>query len=236
MRFVPTQAPRLAAAALAAVALLAPAGPVRAAGPEGKAAAPTMYVREGGSLREAKDDEIKHAAEAKKDPLEFAGLKRYDLGIYTLLVFGILLFVLSKYAWPHIATGLKKREEAIIGARDEAQKALQEAQELRTKLQRDQVEAAQRTRAEFEQARKEAEAIVAQAREAAAKVAADLKAQGERDIEAAKQAAMQEIYQQAVELAAMLSAKTIRRQVSADDHRRLLDEALAELKTGLQRA
>ena len=64
------------------------------------------------------------AAEAPKegeDKLGFLGLKRYDLGIYTLIVFGLLLFILSKYAWPHISEGLKKREAAIIGAREEAQ-------------------------------------------------------------------------------------------------------------------
>jgi hypothetical protein len=33
-----------------------------------------------------------------------------------------------------------------------------------------------------------------------------------------------------VALATMLSAKTIARQISADDHRRLLDESLAELQ------
>ena len=166
----------------------------------------------------------------KEDKLGFLGLKRYDLGIYTLIVFGLLIFVLSKYAWPHIAAGLKKREAAIIGARDEAQKSLQEAQELRAKLQRDQAEAAERMRAEFERARKEAEAIIAQAREAAARQAAELKAQGERDIEAAKTEALAQIYREAVDLATTLSAKTLARNISADDHRRLMDDALTELK------
>src|SRR5882757_3642634 len=77
----------------------------------------------------------------KSGGLDFTGIKRYDLGIYTLIVFGLLLFILSKYAWPHIAEGLKKREAAIIGARDEAAKAKSEAEELRVKLQKDYAEA-----------------------------------------------------------------------------------------------
>src|SRR5437763_265847 len=69
-----------------------------------------------------------------------------------------------------------------------------------------------------------------------ATAAGELKTQAEQDIAAQKAAAMQEIYQQAVTLASMLSAKTIRRQLSADDHRALLDEALAELKNGVRQA
>jgi len=45
--------------------------------------------------------------EKKKGGLDFTGFKRYDLGIYTLIVFGLLLLVLSKFAWPHIAEGLR---------------------------------------------------------------------------------------------------------------------------------
>lgn len=177
----------------------------------------------------AKADGHGHA-DQKEDKLGFLGLKRYDLGIYTLVVFGILLLVLSRFAWPNISAGLKKREAAIIGARDEAQKALVEAQALREKLQRDAQEAAERHRAEFERARKEADAIVAQTREAMDRAAAERRAQAEREIDAAKTEALADIYRQAVDLATTLSAKTLSRQITADDHRRLVDEALAELK------
>ena len=160
---------------------------------------------------------------------------RADLGIYTLVVFALLFFVLSKYAWPHIAEGLKKREAAIIGAREEAQRDRQAAEQRLAEAKKQLDEAADRARVIVEEARKAAEAMQAQARDAREKAAADQKAQLERDIASAKDAAMQEIYQQAVELASMLTTKTLRRQISADDHRRLLDEALADLKTGAGR-
>jgi F-type H+-transporting ATPase subunit b len=222
MRYVPCTV-------LAVAALLAAAPVSAAAEGKGKSAA-DVYVKDGNTIRPATDDEVKHAAEARKDPLAFTGLKRYDLGIYTLIVFGILLFVLNKYAWPHIAKGLRSREAAIIGARDEAQKVLQEAQALRTSLQNDAQAAAERNRAEYERARKEAEAMVAQAREAAQKAAGEFRAQAEREIDAAKTEALADIYRQAVDLAATLSSKALSRHISADDHRRLVDEALAELR------
>jgi F-type H+-transporting ATPase subunit b len=236
MRTLRTTVRLLAVAALFVVARPAPAADPKVEGSiKVKSAAAPVYVKEGSTYRELTAHEIEEAAEAHTDKAEKAGLKRYDLGIYTLIVFGILIFVLSKYAWPHIAEGLRNREASIIGAREEAQKTLQEAQDLRTKLQRDQGEAQDKIRALLDDARKQAEADKARGREDAAREAAAAKERAAKDIEAAKDAAMQDIYQQAVELASMLSAKTIRRQISAEDHRRLLDEALAEMKAGAAR-
>jgi F-type H+-transporting ATPase subunit b len=79
----------------------------------------------------------------------------------------------------------------------------------------------------YDQARKDADRLKAEEREAVAQEVAARKAAAEREIGAAKEA---------VELATMLSAKTLRRQISPEDHRRLLDEALAELKGGPGRA
>ena len=158
---------------------------------------------------------------------------RIDLGIYTLIVFALLFLVLSKYAWPHISEGLKKREAAIVGAREDAarDRTAAEARLAEAKKQLD--EAADKARAIVEDARKVADNLLSQAREAGDKATAERKAQAERDIAAARDAAMQEIHQQAVELASMLSAKTISRKLTADDHRLLLSEALSDLKNGV---
>ena len=43
-----------------------------------------------------------------------------DLGLWTLVVFVLLLFVLGRFAWPKMIEGLKKREDRIRGALEEA--------------------------------------------------------------------------------------------------------------------
>ncbi len=233
MRLIGTHARLLAVAAV-----LVLAGPAAAAdpAPAKKEGGPApVYVKEGGGYRQLTPHEVEEAAEAQRDKAEHAGLKRYDLGIYTLIVFGLLLLILGKFAWPHIAEGLQKREAAIIGAREEAQRDRQAAEQRLAEAKRQVDEAADRARALVEEARRAAEAMQAQAREARDRAAAEQKAQLERDIAAAKDAAMQDLYQQAVDLAALLSAKTVRRQLSPEDHRRLLDEALADLKAGAGR-
>src|SRR6185312_9012941 len=170
-----------------------------------------------------------HGHGEKKGGLDFTGLKRYDLGIYTLIVFGLLLLILGKFAWPHIAEGLKKREAAILGARDEATKAKLDAEELRVKLQKDYAEAQDKIRAMLDDARRDADSLRATEREAGAKDAQTERERARKEIQAEKDAALQELYQQAVQLAALLSSKTIRRQLSTEDHRRLLDESVAEI-------
>jgi F-type H+-transporting ATPase subunit b len=176
-----------------------------------------------------------HPAE-EKGGLSFLQLKRYDLGIWTLVVFGLLVLILSKFAFPKISEGLAKREATIIGAKEEATKLRAEAEETRSRLQKEYAEAQDKIRTMIEDARKSAEALHAKRQDEATQDANAKRAAAEREIEAAKAAALQEIYQQAVTLATSLSAKTIRRQLSPDDHRRLLDEALAEMKTGVDRA
>ena len=49
------------------------------------------------------------------------GLKRYDLGIYTLVVFGILILILGKFAWGPMMSGLDKREATLRKAHDDAE-------------------------------------------------------------------------------------------------------------------
>jgi len=160
----------------------------------------------------------------------FIDIHRYDLGIYTLIVFGLLFLILAKFAWKPFTEGLRKREQGLLDLGKAAARDRQEAEELRVKLQKDLAAAQDQVRAMIESARKDADSLRAQEREAGAKDAAAERERAKREIEVAKDTALNEIYQQAVELATMLSAKTIARQISADDHRRLLDESLAELK------
>jgi F-type H+-transporting ATPase subunit b len=50
-----------------------------------------------------------------------------------------------------------------------------------------------------------------------------------REIETARDQALRELWNQTAQLAAAISTKVVRRQLSPDDHRRLVDDALAEL-------
>jgi len=162
-------------------------------------------------------------------------LHRYDLGIYTLIVFGLLCLILYKFAWPKISQGLAAREAVITAARDEAVKVRHEAEEIRTKLQAEFAQANDKIRGLLEEARRDAEALRAKEREAGMKEAMAERERARREIENAKEVALQEIYQQSIKLASMMSSKAIRRQLTVDDQNRLLSESLAELNSTVSR-
>ena len=97
-------------------------------------------------------------------------------------------------------------------------------------FQEQMAQANEKVRQTLEEARRDAatttEAMIAKAR-------GEIKAARDRmlrELESAKDAALQEIWVKSVELASVMSTKAIRQSVSAETHRRLFDEALAELK------
>jgi F-type H+-transporting ATPase subunit b len=169
-----------------------------------------------------------HGEEGGK--LDFTHIKRYDLGIWTLVVFGILLFVINKYAWPHIKTGLEKREATIKTAQEEAKQDRIAAESQLAEAKRKLDEAAARAKEIVDEARKAADALKVSEKEAGIKEAEARKQQAEREIAASRDALLKDLYEKAVQLAALMSEKALRREVSAADHSRFLDESLAELK------
>src|SRR4051794_37392252 len=75
-----------------------------------------------------------HPGEKPAEPPIFTPV-RIDLGIWTLVVFLLLFFILAKYAWGPMLEGLKRREETIRGALDDAQRARDEAQRVHAELE-----------------------------------------------------------------------------------------------------
>lgn len=226
--------------ALAALVALLPATPARAeAEGEGKKVIPPpmkVLDEKTGKLREATPEEIKAAAAAaghgehEKGGLDFTGIKRWDLGLYTLIVFGLLMFVLAKYAWPHIKEGLEKRETNIRSALDEARREREQAQAALTEAKKQLDAAAAEVKARFDETRREAEALKAQQREEGVKEAGAIVERARREIAAEADAQRKELRDETVKLATMMAEKALGRSVSIDDHRRLLDESIAELK------
>ncbi len=179
-----------------------------------------------------------HAAKAdeghgKPDVAKSFGLKRWDLGIFTLAVFALLLVILGKFAWGPMLAGLDKREANLRRIHDEAEEARKETQKALAEIQARLAKANDEVRAMLDEARRDAQAVKDKMK---ADTAVEIQAERDRirrEIETAKDAALQEIYQQSVQLASLLSTKAIQRELTPADHSRLLDDALADLRTNL---
>ena len=164
--------------------------------------------------------------EKSKNPLEIVA----DLAIWTAVVFLVLLFVLRKAAWKPMLEGLQKREANIRSAVEDAEKARDETRQIREQLATELAHANEKVREILDEARRDAQFTT---EEMITKAKGEI--QGERDrlhreLQTARDQALQQLWNQTAELATLISAKAVRRQLTADDHRRLTDEALNELR------
>lgn len=156
------------------------------------------------------------------DPSEL----RFDMSIYSFLVFLILLGVLYKFAWGPIATALDHREQTIARQIAEARMASEKGEQLLREYEARLAAATDEARQIVSGARKDAELakdkIVAEAREAAQKE----RDRAVADITIAKNQALDQIAQKSVQTAVALASNIIRREVQPQEHEALIGEAI----------
>jgi F-type H+-transporting ATPase subunit b len=151
------------------------------------------------------------------------------LMIWTLLVFGISLYVLGKYAFPRIAEALDRRQKAIEDSIDTAERIRTEAEQILAEY-----------RERLAEARGQADEIVARARKTGEAAETELIAnarskreemleQTRRDIEAETRRAIAEIRAEVADLTVLATEKVTRKTLTEEDHKRLVEDALSEL-------
>ena len=172
---------------------------------------------------------IATAAEGEEEGGSFLVSPDIGLMIWTLVVFTIAFLLLRKYAFPRIGEALDKRQRAIEDAIDTSERVRADAQKLLEEY-----------RERLAEARGQADEIVARARKtgeaAEGEILADARAKREemmeqtrRDIEAETRRAIQEIRAEVADLTVLATEKVTRKTLTDADHKRLVEEALAEL-------
>jgi F-type H+-transporting ATPase subunit b len=151
------------------------------------------------------------------------------LMIWTLLVFGISMWLLAKYAFPRISEALDRRQRAIEESIDASERTRREADALLEEY-----------RERLAEARGQADEIVARARRtgenAQAEIVAEARSKREemmeqtrREIEAETRRAIQQIRAEVADLTVLATEKVTRKSLDSDDQKRLVEQALAEL-------
>jgi F-type H+-transporting ATPase subunit b len=172
---------------------------------------------------------IAAAAEGEDEGGSFLITPDVGLMIWTLLVFGISMYLLAKLAFPRIAEALDRRQKAIEDSIDAAERTRREADGILAEY-----------RERLAAARGQADDIVARARKtgeaAESEIVAEARSKREemmeqtrRDIEAETRRAIQEIRAEVADLTVMATEKVTRKSLTDEDHKRLVEEALAEL-------
>ncbi len=151
------------------------------------------------------------------------------LTIWTLVVFGISLFILIKAVFPRIGAALDQRRKAIDDSIDAAERTRREADQLLVEY-----------RERLRDARQEAEEIVERARRAVAVNEREARTEAQarreqmleqtrRDIEAETRRVLDEIVRDVVDLTVAATELVTRKVLTAEDQRRLVQDAISEL-------
>lgn len=168
------------------------------------------------------------AAAEGGEPSIFAG----DVGnmVWTVVTFVLLLWVLRRYAWGPILERLQARERFIRESLEEAKRDREEAEarlkEYETRLASARAEATEIV----DEGRRDGEQVRQRIEQEAKAEAEKIVARARREIGLAKEAAVEELFGVAGELATEVAEKIVRRELTAEDHQRLIEESLTSIR------
>ena len=151
------------------------------------------------------------------------------LMIWTLLLFGITMWVLSKVAFPRIQEALDKRANAIRDNIEAAERQRQEADKLLEEYRQRLTEAREQAEDIVARARKAAETAKAEAAAAGTERREELVAAARRDIEAETRRSLERIRKEVADLTVIATEKVTRKTLTDEDHKRLIEDALKEV-------
>ncbi len=159
-------------------------------------------------------------------------LLKPDYGVLalTLLNFGLLVWLLKKFAWGPIIGALEKREEQIRSDKESAQNARQSAEQLKRELDerlaRISDEAAARMAAAVKTGETQREQLLAAAKEESARLLTQAQAQ----IQAEKEKALAEVRGEIAQLSILSAQKLMQQQLNPQAADEVIARVLNEVK------
>ena len=150
---------------------------------------------------------------------------------WMLIIFGIALFILKRFAWKPILNALHEREESITAALNSAEEAKKQVAEMKASNE----EIIAETRREKDIILKEGkelnEKIIAEAKATAAREAKKIIDQSRQQIQNEKTAAINDIKKQVAELSVMIAEKVIKKQLAhKGEQEKLIDGLIDDIK------
>ncbi|WP_336249508.1 F0F1 ATP synthase subunit B [Stomatohabitans albus] len=166
---------------------------------------------------------------AEGDPNALQLLPEVPELVFGLISFAIVLFFLSKFAFPTLNKVLEERRQAIQGQLEEADKAVAEAKksqdEYAALLKEAHLEANQLIEKTRQDADVQRESIVRKAKQEAEKIRDD----AHTAAVAEHQRILREARDEIGDLAMVLASRIVRREIDVERHSDLVDEFINEL-------
>lgn len=160
-----------------------------------------------------------------------ASLMEPSIGLifWMTLSFGVVLFVLAKFAWKPILNGLKEREESIADSLNEAKKAREEMALMGAKNEELMRDAREEREVLLKEARDIRDREIATAKEKARAEGDALLARAREDIRNEKNAAITEMKNQMGQLSVQVAELILKEKLSDSSiQKSLVDKVMAE--------
>ena len=135
---------------------------------------------------------------------------------WTVIFFGILLFILGKFAWPAILAAVAARNDSIRKALDSAEKAREEMAQLQADNEKVLSEAKAERDAMMKEAKEVKDKIIAEARDKASAEASKLIQNARESIRAEQAAAISEMKSQVAKLSVDIAEKVLVEKLGDD--------------------
>ena len=157
----------------------------------------------------------------------FAG----DVGnvIWTLIIFGLVVFVLGRFAWGPILSGLQSREAFIRESLESARRDREQAEARLAQYVEKLNSARSEATAIVEEARRDAETVKRRIEEEANVEASRMVERAKREIGIAKETAVKDLYGVAARLTTEVAGRILAREIKPQDHERLIRDSISKL-------
>ncbi|MBA3705034.1 MAG: F0F1 ATP synthase subunit B [Bacteroidetes bacterium] len=146
----------------------------------------------------------------------------FGLIFWMCISFGIILFILKKFAWTPILNMLSERETSIQNALDSAEKAKEEMKALQSNNERILTEAKAERDLLLKDAREIREKMIAEAKELASKEGERLLKTARENIQNEKMAAITDLKNQVATLSIEIAEKILKSELSSDEKQKSL--------------
>jgi F-type H+-transporting ATPase subunit b len=146
----------------------------------------------------------------------------------TVIIFGILMALLKKFAWGPLMGIMTQREELVSSEIDAAEKARKESAALLEEQKALLKEARTEAQTIIESAKKQGEIQKEEIVTAARNEATRLKESAVREIETEKEKAILAVREEVVSLSVLAASKVLGKEISEEDNSALIKETIAK--------
>lgn len=152
-----------------------------------------------------------------------------SLIFWSLLSFGLLFFLLKRYAFPPILEALESREKKIRGDIDSAEKLREEARLIKETLEKELKSAHERASTIVQMATGEAKKIQEKTLEETQAKVRQMQSDVEREMETSRNKLLNEIRSYTAALTIASTEKFLKKALDEKDKKRLAEESIEEV-------